>query len=112
MSNPWDGLAESVLGIIKTRAKKTWDDNAAARVLIEEATKDLAKLMWAYKLETDQTRRDEIQHEMEFDKQAIENELSALALIASAEARAAFLDIVNTALGVLVKALPLALSAI
>lgn len=112
MSNPWDGLADSVLGIIKTRAKKTWDDNAAARVLIEEATVDLAKLMWSYKLETDQARRDAIQQEMEFDKQAIENELSALALIASAEARATFLEIVNTALSVLVKALPVVLSAV
>lgn len=112
MSNPWDDLASSIVGTIKDRAKKVWDDNANARTLIEDAAKDLAKLTWQYKLETDPAKQAEIQHEMEFAKQAIENELSALAIIATAEARALFLEIVNTTLNVLVTVLPKVLAAV
>ncbi len=112
MSNPWDGLAESLVTTIKTRAKKVWEDNAAARTLIEDAAKDLAKLTWQYKLETDPAKQQEIQHEMEFAKQAIENELDALAIIATVEAKALFKEIVNTALNVLVTVLPKVLAAV
>jgi len=112
MSNPWDGLAESILSEIKTRAKKVWDDNANVRQLLEEAAKDFAKLMWAYKIETDPTLKEAVRQEMEIAKQTIENAASALALIATAEAKATFLAVVNTAFGVLLKALPVILSAI
>jgi hypothetical protein len=112
MSNPWDGLADSVIGLIKSRASKVWEDNAAARDLITDAAKDLAKLTWQYKLESDPAKQQEIQHEMEFAKQAIENELDALAIIATAEAKALFKEIVNTALNVLVTVLPKVLAAI
>lgn len=112
MSNPWDALADSVVSTIKDRAKKVWDDNANARDLITEAAKDLAKLTWQYKLEADPDKQKEILHEMEFSKQAIENELSALALVATAEAKALFKEIVNTALNVLVTVLPKILAAV
>jgi hypothetical protein len=112
MSNPWDDLATGIVSTIKDRAKKVWDDNAAARTLIEEAAKDLAKLTWQYKLETDPAKQQEIQHEMEFAKQAIENELDALALVATAEAKALFKEIVNTALNVLVTVIPKVLAAV
>ena len=112
MADEWKDLANSIIETIRTRSKKVWDDNAPARKLIEDAAQDFAKLALRYKLETDPNAQDVIQQEMAIAKQTIENEVSALALIATAEAKATFLAVVSTAFGMLMKALPVILAAV
>lgn len=112
MSEPWDGIAESIYGTIKVRANKFLEENEAAKDLIVDRTKALAKLAWEYKLEGNDLERDEILHEMTVVKQTIENELSALALVGKAESVSTFKEIVSTALGAVIKYLPAILSAI
>lgn len=111
MADEWKDLANSIIETVRTRAKKVWDDNAAARTLIEDAAKDFAKLALRYKLETDPNAQDVLKQEMLLAKQTIENETSALALIATAEAKATFLAVVSTAFDILLKALPVILAA-
>lgn len=112
MSEPWDALATSIIDTIKVRASKFLDENAAAKDLIVDRAKVLAKLAWEYKLEGDEPEREEILHEMSVVKQTIENELSAMALVGKAESISTFKEIVGTALGAVLKYLPAILAAI
>ena len=112
MSNPWDGIADSLLGTIKDRAKKFWDEQSAAKDLIADRTKELAKLIWQYKTESDEAKKSEIHDEMRIVQQTIENELSAVALVGAAESKALFKEMVGSAVSMIVKALPVILAAI
>jgi len=112
MSNPWDGIAESILGTIKGRAKEFLDENKEAKDLLVDRAQALAKLAFQYKTETDEEKKIDLLAEIEIVKQTIENELSALALNGKAASIATFKEIVGTALGALVKYLPAILGAI
>lgn len=112
MSEEWKALADSILDTIKGRAKKFLDDNQEAKDILTERTKALAKLAWQYKRESDEAKRAEILTEMGIVKQTIENEISALALVGKAESISAFKEVVGTALGAVVKYIPIILSMV
>lgn len=112
MSEEWETLADSILATVKSRAKEFLDENAEAKDFIAERAKSFAKLAIEYRLETDEANKKDILHEMELDQQAVENELSALALNGKEASKAAFKEIVGTAFGALIKYLPAVLGAL
>lgn len=112
MSDEWKAVADSILETIKGRGKKFLDENTAARELLTDRAQVLGKLIWKYKLESEEVKRMEIMAEVAIVKQTVENELSALALIGKVESIAAFKDVVGTAFSAIIKYLPVILAAI
>ena len=112
MTQPWDGIAESIIETVKSRAKKLWDENLEMRTFVGERAKTLAEIVWKYKTTSDEAKRAELHHEMQIVQQTIENSLTAIALVAAAEAQATFREVVNTAFGTLIRALPAVLAAL
>lgn len=99
-------LAQVIIDRIETRGKKFLDENAAARAFIYERADRLATLGVSYAAASDDATRAEVLERMESVRQSIENELSSVAVDASVEARAAFMDIVNMAVEFLRGMLP------
>jgi hypothetical protein len=112
MSDEWKDIADSILDTVKVRAKKFLEENEAAKDLLTNRVQVLAKLMWQYKVESEEAKRDEILHEMALVKQTIENELSALALVGKAESISTFKEVVGTVFSLTIKYLPAILAAI
>ena len=95
-------LKDAVLGTVKDQAKDFLEDRAKR---LEELGVDYLKA------KTDD-ERDSVSERIQVVMQSIRTQLAGLALTAEAEARATFGKIVETALGVMVKVLPVVLSAL
>jgi hypothetical protein len=103
-------LKDAVLVPVKAGAKEFLDANADARAFLEDRVKRLAELGVDYvKPDAD---HDAVKLQMEVVQQSIRNELSKVALGASMESRATFGKILDTAVGVLIKALPVIIAAL
>lgn len=110
MSDEWKAIADSILATVKEQAKDFLDQNQDVKALLEDRAKRLAELSLSYIHETDPAVRVQIQVSMDIVQQTIVNEVSALALNGQTASIAAFKATVATALGALVKYLPVILA--
>lgn len=94
---------------IKADGKDFLDQNSAAKDLLIDRTEELARLTLQYKFESDEAARADLLNEMKIVQQTIQNEISALALAGQAAAKDLFMKVVNTAVGALIKFVPMLL---
>lgn len=105
-------LKDAVLGTVKDQAKDFLDQNKDAKDFLEDRAKRLEELGVDYLKAKTSDERDSVSELIAVVTQSIRTQLAGLALTAEAEARATFGKIVETALGVMVKVLPVVLSAL
>lgn len=110
MADEWQAIADSILATIKDEAKDFLDQNKAVKDLLEDRAKRIAQLGLDYIKETDPAKKIELEVDMDIVKQTIVNEVSAIALNGQTASIAAFKATVATALGALVKYLPIILA--
>lgn len=111
-SELFEDLKDSVVGTIKEEAKAFLDKHQDAKDFVEERGKRLAELGVEYVKATDDADRERVLLQMKVVQQSIRNEISSVAVAAEAQAKASFAKIVDTAVSVLVKALPVLVSLI
>lgn len=107
-----EDLKDSVTGIVKERAQKFLDDNDDAKDFLEARASRLAALGVEYMKASSGEAREGIELQMKVVQQSIRNELSSVAVGAEVEARATFATVLDSAVSVLVKAIPVIVSAI
>jgi hypothetical protein len=101
-----EDLKDSVVGTIKEEAQAFLDKHKDAKDFVEERGKRLAELGVEYVKATDTAGREHALLQMKVVQQSIRNEIASIAVTAEAQAKASFAKIVDTAVGVLIKALP------
>lgn len=107
-----DGLKDAVVAPVKESAKAFLDANKDARDFLEDRAKRLAELGVEYVKAGDDAERDRIRLQLTVVQQSIRNEVSQVAVGAAIESRNTFAKILDTAVGVLIKALPVVLAAL
>lgn len=107
-----EDLKSSIVGPVTDAAKKLLQDNKDAALFLEDRAKRVADLGVDYIKATSDVGREEILEQLEVVRQSIQNEISQVAVNASIEARATFKNVLDVALGVLIKALPIIVSAL
>jgi hypothetical protein len=105
-------LESAVVGSVKDDAQQFIDENKDAKAFLEAQAKDLAELGVQYLKAATDAEREAAQLEMKIVQQSIRNELAGIAVTAEAEARTAFGKALLAAAGVVMKVLPVILSAI
>jgi hypothetical protein len=106
-------LKDAVLGTVKDQAKDFLDQNQDAKAFLEDRAKRLEELGVEYaKAKAAGNDTDQVSTQMSVVLQSIRNELAGIAVQAEAQARATFGKILETALGVMVKAIPVILAAV
>lgn len=105
-------LKDAVFGTVKEDAKQFLDQNKDARDFVEERAKRLLELGEDYIKASTDDERDSIVERMAVVKQSIRTQLAGVALSASEESRATFARILETAVGIMIKAIPLILAAV
>jgi|SRR4029078_5091952 hypothetical protein len=107
-----EDLKNSIIAPVTEAAKKLLRDNQDAAQFLEERAKRVAELGVEYLKASDDAARAQVIEQLEVVKQSIQNEISQVAVNASAAARATFKNVLDVALGVLIKALPIIVSAL
>jgi uncharacterized protein (DUF1786 family) len=107
-----EDLKNSIVGPVTDAAKKLLADNKDAAQFLEDRAKRIAELGVEYLKASDDTGREAVIEQLEVVKQSIQNEISQVAVNASIEARATFKNVMDVALGVLIKALPVIVAAL
>jgi hypothetical protein len=112
MAEKWEDIRDSILSTIEGRAKDFLKDNAAAKDRLRERAERLAKLAFRYATISDEAARKTISDDMVVVRQTMENEIAALALSGSNEAKNVFKQIAGTAFDMVIKALPAIIGAL
>lgn len=107
-----EDLKNSIVAPVTAAAKKLLQDNKDAAQFLEDRAKRVAELGVEYLKASDDAAREVAIEQLEVVKQSIQNEISQVAVNASIEARATFKNVMDVALGVLIKALPIIVSAL
>lgn len=110
MSNPdWNKLLEdlkdAVVGTVKGQVGDFLNQHADAKAFLEDRAKRLAQLGIEY-LKGNEAERKNTDVQIQVVQQSIRNQLAAVAVGAEAKARETFAKVIETALGVLAKAIP------
>lgn len=105
-------LKESIIEVVRSRAKEFLRENAEAEKFLEDRAERLARLSLEYALAADEVARANIRADMEIVRQSMENELASLVLAASGKSRDLFRQVLGTVADVLVKALPHLIAAL
>jgi len=101
----WEDIKDGIMQSITDEASGFIVKHGAARLIIEDRAKRLARLTEAY-VKATPTQRPLIEQDMGIVRLSLENELSAIALDASAEAKAAFVRTANVVFTTLIRTLP------
>jgi len=107
-----DDLKNSIVGPVTDAARKLLADNKDAAQFLEDRAKRVAELGADYIKASDDAARQTVMDQLEVVKQSIQNEISSVAVTASAASRETFKNVLNVALGVVLKALPIIVSAL
>jgi hypothetical protein len=105
MSDEIEELKDRILDIVKSRTGDFLDQNQAAKDLLVERSKRLAKLMIKMG-RADEADVPTIKADIAYVRQTMENEMSRLAIDASQEARSMFMSVVGTVFETAQKMLP------
>lgn len=106
------GLKDAIVDAVETRAAGFLEDHADARTFLLDRAKRAGELGEEYILAQDDSKRGQVMEQLEVVRQSVENELSHVAVDASAAARGLFGDVLSVALQVLKAALPVLVSAL
>lgn len=107
-----DDLKDSIVGPVTDAAKKLLQDNKDAALFLEDRAKRIAELGVEYLKATDDAGRESVMELLEVTKQSIQNEIAQVAVTAEIQARATFKNVLDVAIGVLIKALPVIVAAL
>jgi len=107
-----DELKDAIISTVEEKAKGFLKDNADARIFLYDRAKRLAQAGYAYALESDEAAKVQLKEDMKVIEQSIANELASVAVTAQAASKALFRSILETAVGVFVKAIPAIVSAL
>lgn len=107
-----EGLKDSIIGTVKVSAKEFLDAHDDAKAFLADRAKRVAELGVEYVKCTSDEERDAVKLQLEVVQQSVRNELAAVAVGADTKARDTFGKILETALSVAIKAIPILLSAI
>lgn len=107
-----EDLKNAVVGPVTDAAKKLLADNKDAAQFLEDRAKRVAELGADYIKASDDAGRKAVMEQLEVVKQSIQNEISQVAVNASAASRETFKNVMNVALGVVLKALPIIVAAL
>lgn len=107
-----EGLKDSIIGTVKVSSKEFLEAHSDAKVFLADRAKRVAELGVEYVKCTSDEERDAVKLQLEVVQQSVRNELAAIAVDADAKSRETFGKIMETALGVVIKAIPILLSAI
>jgi len=105
-------LKDAITGTVKDASKDFLDEHKDAKDFLEAQAKDLATLGVDYLKAADDAARAKIEFQMKLVAQSVRNKLAGIALDAEAEAKATFGKVLETALNVAIKVLPVVLAAI
>lgn len=108
----FEDLKGAVIDPVSAEAKKFLADNKDAQDFMEERAKRFAELGVEYVQADTDEKRENVSLQMKVVRQAMANEISKVAVDASAAARAKFTGILNAAVDVLLKALPAIVAAL
>lgn len=111
MANPWDEMADSIVQTLEERAKDFLDQNAPVRKIVTERARRLAELAFYYQTSEGNVKEGYLT-DMKIVRQTVENELAALALAGQEAAKGTFMEVVRTAFGLFVRALPAIIAAL
>jgi hypothetical protein len=112
MAGKWEDVRDSIVGAVESRAKQFLDDNKTARDFLRERAERLAKLTVLYAEAKDSVAREALSRDFVVVKQAMENELAALALQGSSAAKSLFGHLLSVAFDTLIKVLPSLVTAL
>lgn len=112
MPNSIDEIRKAIVDAVEARAKDFLDKHQDAKDFLYDRAKRLAKLAFDYTIVDNDEEKTAIKEKMELVQQTIENELSAIAVDASVEAKNTFKLVLETAFDVFIKALPAILAAL
>ena len=101
-----DELKDAIFGAVKDEANDFLDAHQDAKVFLADRAKRVAQLGVRYVKAADDAERAQVNTQLEVVQQSIRNELAGIAVSAEAQAKATFGKVVQTAIGVVVKALP------
>lgn len=112
MANTIDDLRKVIIDAVEARAKDFLDKHQDAKEFLYDRAKRLAELGFDYTLVDNDDEKKYLREKMALVQQTIENEISAVAVDASVEAKSTFKAILQTALDVFIRALPAILAAL
>lgn len=107
-----EGLKDSVASAVKGSAKEFLDAHDDAKAFLMDRAKRVAELGVEYAKASGDDERAAVKLQLEVVQQSIRNELAAVAVAAEVKSRETFGKIVETAIGTIVKAIPVLLSAV
>jgi uncharacterized protein (DUF1786 family) len=107
-----DGLKDSIVGPVTDAAKKLLQDNKDAARFLEDRAKRVAELGGEYLKADDDAGREAVMEQLDVVRQSIQNEISQVAVNASIDARATFKNVLDGAIGVILKVLPVIVAAL
>ena len=105
-------LKDAITGTVKAASQDFLDQHKDAKDFLEDQARDLAALGVDYLKAKDDDARTKIEFQMKLVAQSVRNKLAGIALDAEAEAKATFGKVLETALSVAIKILPVVLSAL
>jgi len=101
-NDKWEDFRDSIVLTVRSRVGDFLRENADAEAFVLERSERFAKLYAKYLSTKDESLKDD----MKFVQQAIENEISAVAVNAATASRNIFQAVLGTAIESLFKALP------
>jgi len=100
-------LKEGVVSTVREHVGKFLDENADAKVFLEDRAKRLAELAVALvKVGANEMARKAVMYDISIVRQSMANEISAVAVAASKASRETFRAVLGTAADILVKVAP------
>lgn len=106
-----EDLKDAVLGPVKDGAKSFLENNQDAQDFLEDRAKRLAELGVEF-VKASGEEREKVKTQMEVVQQSIRNELSQIAVGASTASKKLFGNVLEAAVGVLIKAIPAIVAAL
>lgn len=107
-----EDLKDSVVTPVTEAATAFLKSNKDAAEFLQDRAKRVAELGVEYLKASDDLGRDAVVLQLQVVRQSIQNELSQVAVGASIESRATFGRVLDAAIGVLIKAIPVIVAAI
>lgn len=107
-----EDLKAAVVDPVTEAASALLENNKDAADFLEDRAKRVAELGVEYLKAPDDAAREAVVLQLEVVRQSIQNELSQVAVGASIESRATFGRVLDAAVGVLIKAIPIIVAAI
>lgn len=105
MAEAWEKIRDGLLAAVEGETKDFLDANKAVKAILAERASRLARLSTLYATASEEGRAS-LENDMAVVRQGMANDISALAVNASASGRATFLAIARVAFDAVIRSLP------